>query len=97
MEDGISFFVARSVYPTIGMGYEADEVVEAIYRQSDPWRSRFLQLAARLVSMNGNGRVPERSEVETWLRQNRSLCQQMAAVLLSWNGLRGLAPETKDV
>lgn len=82
------------VHPNVD--YEADEIADAIYSQSEPWRSRFLRLAAQGVRMNSNGRVPERDEVSMWLRQSLSLRQQMGALLLSWNGLRGLAPE-KDV
>ena len=51
--------------------YETDDLVGAIYAQREPWRTRFLQLAAKAVSGNGNGRVPERVEVEGWLRQSQ--------------------------
>lgn len=83
-------------YPS-SADYGADEIISAVYAQPEPWRTRFLQLAAKAVSRNSNGRAPERSEVETWLRQSRSLRQQMAALLRTWNGTRGLDPETKDV
>ena len=82
------------VYPTTGMTYEAEEIVEAICAQPDPWRNRFLQLA-QAASGNGNGRVPERNEVLAWLEQSSFLRQQVAALLLGWNGLRGLKPEPK--
>jgi len=77
--------------------YETDEIIDAIYAQREPWRTRFLQLTAKAVSRNGNSRVPERVEVETWLRQSRSLRRQMAALLWMWNGMREMEPKRGEV
>ena len=81
-------------WPT-SIDYETDQIIDAIYAQREPWRTRFLQLTAKAVSGNGNGRVPERVEVEGWLRQSRSLRRQLAALLWVWNGMRELGPKER--
>ena len=75
----------------IDIAGDTPRIVEAMYGLDDPWRTRFLELTAHLATGNGNGRVPDRVEVETWLRQNRFLRRKLRSLLRTWNGSRGLS------
>ena len=63
------------------------KLTDELYALDEPWRSRFLTLIASIAAGHGHsGRIPDRRQVTTWLRQDVALQQQVRQMLKTWGG-----------
>ncbi len=66
-------------------GPQVDTLLDALYGLQEPWRARFLTLIRNLYSgVEGNGRLPARDEVRTWLLEDVSLRIKVRQLLETW-------------
>jgi len=61
------------------------QLVNDLYALEEPWRTRFLELIAKLATgQQWDHQTPSRNMTETWLLENRQLRNQIAQMLKTW-------------
>jgi len=62
-------------------------IVDALYALDEPWRDRFLVFTAKMANQwQWDSRVPDRNEVEKWLRTQLYTQKTIAEMLWAWTG-----------
>jgi hypothetical protein len=62
-------------------------ITDALYALDEPWRDRFLVFTARLANQGRwDCRVPDRDEVEMWLKTQLHTQKTIAEMLWAWTG-----------
>ena len=61
------------------------QLVEDLYALEEPWRTRFLELIAKLATgQQWGNQTPSRNMTEAWLLENKQLRNQIAQMLKTW-------------
>ena len=61
------------------------QLVEDLYALEEPWRTRFLELIAKLATgQQWGNQTPSRNMTEAWLLENKQLRNQIAQMLKAW-------------
>ncbi|MGD1995067.1 MAG: hypothetical protein PVI59_17890 [Anaerolineae bacterium] len=67
-----------------------DSLVEDLFSLDEPWRGRFLILVAdRATRGTWSQRLPQPTEVKTWLGEDTGLYRQVSLMLRIWGRTAG--------
>jgi hypothetical protein len=61
------------------------QLVDELYALEEPWRTRFLELIAKLATgQQWDNQTPNRDTTQAWLLENKKLRNQISQMLKTW-------------